>query len=211
MIHELLPILKSPAGEFNHSRHPLCALPRADRYIWTSYVIAFIACGFLGVEMTSVTAFEARDLRSLRLPSQTIAYFVVFLYLLLAIGEYLNVSYNEVDLPKMYGSAPTNSTQAIIVIAAVEAGMKKFPSLLNGCMIFSALSASNTALYIASRTLYGMTRTINPWRWFSGLEALSSVWYRTGVPMWALFVSFLAFLWLPFLTLAKKFPTVVVS
>lgn len=157
--------------------------------------------------MIAITAFEARDLRSLRIPSQTIAYFVVSIYLLLAIGEFLNVDWTNTDLPQINGGInehPVKTTprsRAIFVIAAIQAGYKRMPGLMNGCMIWSALSAANSALYIASRTFYGMTREINPWRWFKFLKEFGDVWYRTEVPMWALFASFIAFLWLPFLHL----------
>ncbi|KAK3175307.1 hypothetical protein OEA41_002554 [Lepraria neglecta] len=156
------------------------------------YVVPIIAYGFLGVEMISITAFEARDLRSLRIPSQTIAYFVVSIYFLLAIGEFLNVEWVNSALPPIYGGINEDSvktvgmpsrSKAVFVIAAVQAGYKNIPGLLNGFMILSALSASNSALYIASRSMYGMTRTINPWRWFSSLKMLGSVWHKTGVPM----------------------------
>ena len=159
--------------------------------------------------MISIAAFEARDLRSLRMPSQTIAYFVVAIYFLLAIGEFLNVKWVGTPLPEIYGingtSVETSRSNAVFVLAAAAAGYKRMPGLMNGFMIFSALSASNSALYVASRALYGMTRTITPWRWLSFLKELGSVWHKTGVPMWALFVSFLAFLWLPFLQLKRGY------
>ena len=169
-----------------------------------------IAYAFVGLESVSVTAFEARDLRSLRGASRTLSYFVIAMYLFCAISEFLNVEWNDSALPEIYGGInkasinkgqPIHNSRAVIVIAAFEAGYMRTAGLLNGCMIFSALSAANTALYIASRTLYGMTRKISPWRWLRILRFLGSVWPKTGVPMWALFVSFLAFYWLPFLQL----------
>ena len=174
-----------------------------------------IAYGFIGVEMVSVTAFEARDLRSLRIPSRTIAYFVVSLYFMCAVGEFLNVGWTCEDLPNVLGvngtsvnaagkspcHNPTQRTDAIIVIAA--RGYRHAPGMFNAFIIFACLSAANSSLYIASRTLYGMTRTINPWRRFSVLKALGTVWHKTGVPMWALLFSFLSFIWLPFLQLMK--------
>lgn len=179
-------------------------------FIVFSYVVPIIAYGFLGLESVSVTAFEARDLRSLRGASRTLSYFIIAIYLFCAISEFLNVEWIDTALPKIYGGInkasinkgqPVHNSRAIIVIAALRAGHTRTAGLLNGCMIFSALSAANTALYISSRTLYGMTRKISPWRWLRILRFLGSVWPKTGVPMWALFVSFLAFYWLPFLQL----------
>lgn len=171
-----------------------------------------IAYGFLGLETMTVTAYEARDLRSLRRPSQYIAYFILALYLFCAIGEFLNVEWTNKALPSKYVNAITNGTEtqgsstqigsgAIIVVAAFEAGHKKIAGLLNGCLIFSALSAANSALYVASRVLYGMTRSIGPRSRFAIFRGLGNVWNRTGVPVRALWVSFVAFVWLPFLRL----------
>ena len=174
-----------------------------------SFVVPIIAYGFLGVETMTVTAYEAKDLKSIRRPSQIIAYFILGLYFFCAIGEFLNVQWTDGALPAKYTNPNAitgdNNGQlgsgAIIVVAAFQAGHKKLAGILNGCMIFSALSAANSSLYIASRILYGMTREIDPRSPMALLKGLSSVWSKTGVPIKALWVSFIAFLWLPFLQL----------
>ena len=160
----------------------------------------------------TVTAYEARDLRSIRRPSQCIAYIILGLYLFCIIGELLNVEWTNSALPEKYVNPIRKVTAngdgngqigsgAIIVVAAFQAGHKKIAGLLNGCMMFSALSAANSSLYVASRVLYGMTRDIHPDSPMAIFKGLSSVWSRTGVPIRALWVSFLAFIWLPFLRL----------
>lgn len=177
------------------------------------FVVPIIAYGFLGIESLTVTAYEARDLRSIRIPSQVIAYVILALYLFCAIGEFLNVEWKNSGLPSKYinpnnrdsKDAGTHNTRigagAIIVVAAFETGHKKIAGLLNGSIIFSALSAANSALYVASRVLYGMTRSIDPRSPFAIFRGLGSVWNRTGVPVRALWISFLGFCWLPFLRL----------
>lgn len=177
-----------------------------------SFVIPIIAYGFLGLETLTVTVYEARDLRSIRIPSQVIAYVILALYLFCAIGEFLNVEWRNLALPSKYINPNIISKDAgrqnkqigagaIIVVAAFEAGHKKIAGVLNGCIIFSALSAANSSLYVASRVLYGMTRNIHPRSRFAIFRGLGSVWNKTGVPIRALWVSFLAFAWLPFLRL----------
>ena len=184
------------------------------------FVFPIIAYGFLGAETMTVTAFEAKDLPSLRRPSQLIAYFVLAIYLFCVIGEYLNVNWRDQSLPTKY--ITQNSTverrqqsgevdlsditvplksHAVIVIAALRAGQRNMAGFLNGCMIFSALSAANTSLYVASRVLYGMTEKIDRFSNLGFLNRLGTVWDRTGVPVRALCVSFIAFVWLPFLRL----------
>jgi amino acid transporter len=126
----------------------------------------------------------------------------------------LNVGYTDPELPIIYDGTGNNTvastdspgtSRAIIIIAALKGGYKQFPGLLNGCMMFSVLSAANTALYISSRAMYGMTRTIHPWKGFRWLRMLGTVWHRNGVPMWALFISAIAFFWLPFLQLKANY------
>lgn len=177
-----------------------------------SLVIPIIAYGSLGMETLTVTAYEARDLRSIRIPTQVIAYVILFSYLFCAIGEFLNVEWTDSALPSKYINRKTFSDDtgkqntkigagAIIVVAAFKAGHKKIAGLLNGCIIFSALSAANSSLYMASRVLYGMTRDIHPRSQFAIFRWFGSVWNPTGVPVRALTVSFLGFVWLPFLRL----------
>lgn len=155
---------------------------------------------YLGVEVIAITAFEARDLPSLRVPSKWIAYIVFVLYLLVTIGELLNVSWLNNDLPPVYGGIsmhqlPKPRTRTIILLTALQARCPNIAGLFNGALLYSAISAANTNLYISSRTLYGMTRRPGPhFRW---LSALGSVWHKNGVPMVALLISALFFMWLP--------------
>ena len=159
-----------------------------------------------------MTAYEARDMSAIRRSSQVIAYFILALYLFCVIGEYLNVGWTNPALPLDPNGSRTKRTNdtsedehigpgAIIVIAAYHLGYKKLAGVLNGCIIFSALSAANSSLYVASRILYGMTRDIHPRSRFVIFKGLGRVWNKTGVPVRALWLSFISFVWLPFLRL----------
>lgn len=174
-----------------------------------SYVIPILAYSFLGAEAVAVTAFEAADLRALRRPSQTIAYAIMGLYFFTLISELLLTSWLSPVLPKIYYN--TNSTQTpppayhgdynLPVVAAHNAGNQILASFLNGCYIYSVLSAANSALYVASRTLYGLTRDIESEKGVVGLfSRFNKTVPRTGVPGWAVLVSMLSFIWLPFVS-----------
>jgi amino acid transporter len=178
-----------------------------------SYVIPLVAFGFTGVESIAVTAFEAKSSKSLRLPSQIMAYVIFFLYFLCTLGEVLNVKWNNDHLPIIYGGIGGSGfvggnlqSTSITIIATWEAGFYKLAGFLNGALIFSVLSAANTSLYVASRTLYGLTREI-PRTSFLGrrLNDLSYVTPKTGVPVVALLISAVSFFWLPFLQLRKGY------
>ncbi|KAN0083495.1 Amino acid permease/ SLC12A domain containing protein [Elaphomyces granulatus] len=169
----------------------------------TCFAIALVASSFQGVEAIAVTAFEARDVSALRWPSKWIAYVVFLLYLLCTIGEALNVTWDNNSLPYIYGSSvppPNIPPPTIIVFTTLAAGYQSLAGFLNGCLIFNILSASNTSLYISSRTLYGITREITDTD-----RHLSLVVPRTGVPVAALLFSALSFFWLPLLPLNQGF------
>lgn len=182
--------------------------------------------------MTAITAFEARSLQSLRRASRTIGYFIFLIYIFCVAGQLLvknascctvliiaylrvyaqNVHWSNPSIPPLTKRGQSDHLQsrekstgshAIVIIAALRSNNSKIPGFLNGCLIFSALSASNSALYISSRILYGMTRTINPWRGWRWLRVLGTVWHRNGVPMWAVLFSAMSFAWLPLVKLIR--------
>lgn len=188
-----------------------------------SYALPIVAYGFVGVESVTVTAFEARYYSSLRFASQSIAYFIFILYLLSITGEMLNVPWTDSHLPTLYGGITNNTytasatltnppSSSTVIIAAWDAGWRTIPSILNGCFVFSVLSAANTSLYIASRTLYGMTRELPDTNLPSKiLRSFSIVTDNTKVPVVALIVSTISFCWLPFLQLKKGYAILAVS
>ncbi|KAF2687944.1 hypothetical protein K458DRAFT_173161 [Lentithecium fluviatile CBS 122367] len=194
----------------------------ANKYEALCYVIPIIAFGFLGVETFAATAFEARSSRSLRFPSQTIAYFTLGLYFLCLLGQCLNVSWLSDHLPLIYGGIGDSITDtkdlmnprssSLTVIALWDWGQKGLAGFLNGAMIFSVMSASNTSLYVASRTLYGLALDV-PTTSRAGrmLHSFSVVVPQTGVPARALIFSAMAFFWLPFVNLKQGYAVQYVS
>lgn len=154
---------------------------------------------------------------------------VVVLYILCTFAEITAVSHDSCGLPRIYGgvafgnqdldqNAPTctgtKRSEFMPVIATLNARMPVAAGVFNACLIFSVLSAANTSLYVASRTLYGMARHIpdgphdhvgRKFAWLSRIEP------RTRVPLWALVVSALSFIWLPFLQLKKGYSITEVS
>ena len=45
-------------------------------------------------------------------------------------------------------------SRAVFVLAALKAEIAVLPGFLIGCIIFTILGSANTALYVASRTLF---------------------------------------------------------
>jgi yeast amino acid transporter len=128
----------------------------------------------------------------------TIPWFIFDVYLFCTHGEALNVKWTNLNLPPIYGgvgnhafstgntSLPVNSTgsTSIPVNIAFAAGYPRFAGILNGFIIFSFLSSSNTSLYVASRTLYGLTREIPDTNWVTKFFRMFSLVDKyTGVPV----------------------------
>lgn len=138
------------------------------------------------------------------------------------LGQCLNISYTSDHLPPIYGGigdSATNTNEPVnpasdsaAVVALWDWGKKGLAGFLNGATIFSVLSASNTSLYVASRTLYGLALDVPTTSWLGRhLHSFSLVVPQTGVPARALIFSALAFIWLPFLNLRKGYAVQYVS
>lgn len=188
---------------------------------FNSMCIPLVTFSYIGIELLTVAAFEARDPHELKQPARNIAWFTALLYCISTGLIIANVSWQDQNLPGLFQQALTTistgnkdlmafgddepNTNAAPLIALHRLGFRFLPSFLNGCFIYSALSCANTALYVASRQLYGLTRSItvtsesNTLRrllaWMSGVE------YRTRSPWPALIVSVVTLYWLPFIRL----------
>ncbi len=172
---------------------------------FSSIALPITAYAYLGVEIVAVTAFEAGNPKALRFPAKWIAYVVLALEFSVVLGEVLNIEWTDPMLPRLQGQPDilgAGHSHVVFVLAAIKAGIPGLSSFLTGCVIFSILSSANTALYVASRTLFGLARKIEPthhfWlmRWLSKLGTTTS---HTRVPAWSLLVSLISFCWLPLL------------
>ena len=144
--------------------------------------IPILAYGLLGVEIVAVTAFEAVDRRSLRAPVRWIAWFMTAIYLWVAIPGLILVPWHdqwlaslepmadtaqgmnrvrrEVEIPSKNGAC--FQTYPYVELAAFRFGSIPIGRYWNACIIYFCVSSANTALYVASRTLYGLFRPIVP-------------------------------------------------
>lgn len=189
---------------------------------------------YVGIEMITVTAFEASQPSRLKGPAKHIAYIITAVYLISIGGFIANVEWFNQNLPTFFNQSlvslddpqvvaqhprtwvdySRHTTTVAPVIALLQVGSSVLPDIINGVLIYSGLSAANTALYVASRTLYGLTRDLSSTdsniivRLFSNLNTVSPT---TRIPVWSLIVSCLAFSsWLPFIAI-KQYATSDVS
>ena len=155
------------------------------------------------MEVVALTAFEARALKDLRSPSRIIAYLIFYVYFAYTLSETLNIDWINEQLGAAFQTpAPAGAkdikTGPVLFLAANQVGSYAMGYFFIGCLIFAALSGSNTALYVASRAMYGMTRT---WRdertWLGRRAKWLSRETKKGVPLWSVIVSGVCFWWIP--------------
>jgi len=144
--------------------------------------IPILAYGLIGVEIVAVTAFEAVDRRSLREPVRWIAWLMTAIYLWVAIPGTILVPWHDKWLTSLKPVAntahsmsgvrreveiPSKNETCVQTYPYVELAAFRFGSIpvgryWNACIIYFCVSSANTALYVASRTLYGLFRSTVP-------------------------------------------------
>jgi amino acid transporter len=113
------------------------------------------------------------------------------IYVLAAIMIALAVDANSPSLPPHGWVNPTiasNKSNSAFVQAAEAAGINGLPSVITVFIVFTAITAANTNLYVASRTLFGLARESGSWFGYFGVTDGTR-----KVPLRALFASAIFF------------------
>ncbi|KAF7680232.1 histidine permease [Alternaria burnsii] len=147
---------------------------------WSSLVNAVFA--YLGTELIGVTVGEAQN------PRKTIPraikltfYRILFFYCLSVFFLGMIVPYNSDELA-FANKATTGASASPFVVAIRIAKIPHLPGIVNACILLFTFSASNSDLYIASRTIYGLA--------VEGHAPKIFLWTdKRGVPVPALLVS----------------------
>lgn len=98
-----------------------------------------------------------------------------------------------------------NSTSSAFIISTAEMS-NTLAGTLNVFLMFTALTCANTNLYVASRTLFSLTRSLDSGpneKWYIRCLAWIGRTNHRYVPLRAMLVSCI-FAWIPFLYLSKK-------
>ncbi|RYP39821.1 hypothetical protein DL766_000263 [Monosporascus sp. MC13-8B] len=147
---------------------------------WSTMVTATFA--YLGTELVGVTVGEAQN------PRKTIPraikltfYRIVFFYCISIFLLGMCVPYNDPGLAFATNTA-NNANASPFVVAIKNARIRTLDHILNACILVFVFSASNSDLYIASRTLYGLASDGSAPKIFRRTD-------NKGVPLYALGVS----------------------
>jgi amino acid transporter len=188
-----------------------------------SYAFSIAAFAYVGVDITAATALEARpDKRnsrdtaadvlkgrwpyiSVRFVATWTSFLVWIIYFIAGFLMSLNVEWNDENLPQLsWLGSPSEKdgkfkTDSGFVISAVMSGIPGLADLITAIIFVTAVFSANTNLYVASRTLFGLTRRIqgDGWRIFAFFGKTNN--YQ--VPVRAMLLS-LVFMWVPFLYLS---------
>jgi yeast amino acid transporter len=172
------------------------------------------AFAFAGIEMTAATALEARadtarriiPITSLKRPATVLPWVVGIIYILAALTLALIKDPNSASLPVQgwvnateaaNGTIMSNSASGFVQ-AAETAGIPNLPTVITAFIVFTAVTSANTQIYVASRTLFGLTRqTKSRWRMFSRTTE------TLRVPIRAVFAS-LIFSFIPYLSYLRS-------
>ncbi|KAI6778309.1 amino acid permease/ SLC12A domain-containing protein [Emericellopsis cladophorae] len=127
----------------------------AGRFLAFWKVLLTAAFSFGNVQIVAISGSETRNPRKI-IPAATRKTFLrVFLFYFLSILIVgMIVKYNDPSLSLSTG----NAAQSPFVIAFERAGVSVLPSIINGVVCTSAISAGSACIFFASRTLYGLSR-----------------------------------------------------
>lgn len=157
--------------------------------LWSTFVTATFA--YLGTELVGVTVGEAQNPRKVIPKAIKLTFWRILIFYVLSvllIGTL--VPYNDKLLSFATKQTPGASASPFVV-AIIEAGIPVLPSIMNGSILLFVFSASNSDLYIATRTLYGLAKEGKCFSIFAHTD-------RRGVPIYSLglsaLISLIAFL-----------------
>jgi amino acid transporter len=175
---------------------------------------------FVGVETVAAFALETRvtkertsdsrtNGKTVKFPAVYTSFLLGALYVLAGVLVTINIRWDDQRLPRM-SWAPSNpegaaiSGSAIVLIAQLSK-VSGLGGTVNGFFMFTALTCANTNLYVASRSLFSLTRSLDGGfgqPWYIRLLAYFGKTNNRKVPLRALMASCI-FAWMPFIYLAS--------
>ena len=147
---------------------------------WSVLVTAVFA--YLGTELVGVTVGEAENPRKTIPKAIKLTFYRILVFYILSIFLLgMLVPYNSTEL--LGATKQSNSAAASPFVVAIKlSGIKVLPGFLNACILIFVFSASNSDLYIASRTLHGLALKGHAPEFIARTD-------KRGVPFYALGIS----------------------
>jgi amino acid transporter len=111
------------------------------------------------------------------------------------------------DVVKCNDKETSDHTSSIFVIIAEKSSIPGLGHVYNGIIVFAALTCANTNLYVASRSLFGLTARLEGGSHqplYLRILAQFGKTNKNRVPIRAVIASALAFCWVPFIQYIKS-------
>ncbi|KAF7555903.1 hypothetical protein G7Z17_g1771 [Cylindrodendrum hubeiense] len=159
---------------------------------FNQYIVTGSAGGFLAfwkvmltsafsygnIQVVAISGSETRNPRK-HIPAATkkTFYRVFFFYVLSIFIVGLIVPYNDPSLSLSTGTAQ----QSPFVIAFQRSGISVFPSIINAIVCTSAISSGSACVFIASRTLYGLSCDGHAPKLMQRCNRFGSPYYAVGL------------------------------
>ncbi|KAL6416064.1 amino acid permease [Ilyonectria robusta] len=136
------------------------------------------AFSYGNIQVVAISGSETRNPRK-HIPAATkkTFYRVFFFYVLSIFIVGLIVPYNDPSLSLSTGTAQ----QSPFVIAFQRSGISVFPSIINAVVCTSAISSGSACVFIASRTLYGLSRDGHAPKLLQRCNRFGSPYYAIGL------------------------------
>ncbi|KAL4794889.1 amino acid permease/ SLC12A domain-containing protein [Aspergillus venezuelensis] len=150
----------------------------AGRFLAFWKVLLTSAFSYGNIQVVAISGSETRNPRKV-IPSATRKTFVrVFVFYVLSIFIVgLIVPSNDKSLSLSTGTA----SQSPFVIAFTRAGVSVLPHIINGVVCTSAISAGSGCIFIASRTLYGLSRDGHAPQFFQRCNRFGTPYLAVGM------------------------------
>ncbi|AOA65327.1 Dicarboxylic amino acid permease [Komagataella phaffii CBS 7435] len=160
----------------------IASIPKAKFIAFvSSFVYAVFA--YSGTELVGVVVAEAsRPRRNVPRAIKLTFYRICVFYILSVLLLGCCVAYNDAELVAARAKS-TSSSASPFVVAINAQGISGLPHLMNACILIFVFSACNSDLYIATRTLYGLSVQRKAPKILSRTN-------KTGVPYLSLAVAF---------------------
>ncbi|CAI7577447.1 unnamed protein product [Penicillium bialowiezense] len=141
-------------------------------------VLLTSAFSFGNIQVVAIAGAETQNPRKI-IPDATrktfIRIFVFYVVSIFIVG--LIVPSNDKDLTISTGTA----TQSPFVIAFVRSGVSVVPHIINAVVCTSAISGSSSCIFIASRTLYGLSQDGHAPKFFQRCNRFGTPYYAVGL------------------------------
>jgi yeast amino acid transporter len=189
--------------------------------------LPIIAFAFMGADLPVTSTFEAHYSvkrsperrgaigKMFKSSAVWIPFFVTLLYVMAGLHLTINEDWNSDELPRLSWITSKSSdgeninlgqTHSAFVMVARGSSFPRLVGISSTLLMFTALTYANTNLYVASRTVYGLTTTLDGHAnqiWYTKVFARLERTNHWRVATRSIGASF-CFSWIPFLYLWKS-------